>query len=545
MDTPSDTIRGYRWPPRGARRTAGRTWSLPFGRTRARFHSFEPPRPAGEAAVAASALPFRGYHWPLSEGARAASGATASQPAAAPAVGAATAQGYRWPVRTQARTARVPLWQWTVLTVFLAVMIGIFDFDRVFVVRALGIGVRGNDVVIAAMIGVAVARIMTDGMQLRLYDPAVRPFHLVMLAYAFLGLMLIVRERDISFGFVTNIQVVARLLPYFLTYFAAMLVMNSRANRLIFLRIVLGMVTFGSLYVLGQSVYGAGLPFGDNLLGRSFVPVGPQIVEKPIGIFHRSNFPIVFLTVWGFFFCLVHVMLRPRLLPGAAVALFGFAALLNMARGLYLGLALASAVLLLMMWVNRRISGRFAVYCAAAVALVLLFSLRVGFGDVGEIVSRRTISGITEYQQRTGTWKTRLVERQRFADQPLEGRGLLFGYGISGFASEIGVQFFEFGPTDLLYRGGLIGIAIVGGLLLWMVVRALRSFAPHHPPMVVATAAAVMGSLLTEVGHLPSANHFYYTYYAAAIGVMVAIMAVWSVGDGTATGDGGAATVGS
>lgn len=436
---------------------------------------------------------------------------------------AAPWRGYRWPLTTSAhQVMHTPAWHWPVAVLVVAVLFGVVDLNQVVAIDVGPLRVYGNDLIFALVCVLALYAYVGSRRRPVSHTLDGRTVLLAGAMFAVIALMMFSRDFVQSQGILGNIQALVRQLPYFLSLFLLLAFVSGERDLHMLLRIWFTVTAIGTAIVLLQSLQGTGDIFGGGPLDRLRVPPGPQITER-YGLFSRSSFPITFAAVWCFFFCLTSLLQRPSARAAAGMLWFSAAWVLNMSRGLYVGIALAFFTCLLVLVAIRVLRPAAAVAGIATAAGALLVVSYFGLGGLDDAVVRRGASAWQEYRFNTGTWASRIDEADGYFALKPRGDELLLGMGYTGTRSGLDRPFLEFGPVDLLYRGGIIGAMMLAAVLLLYTRFAFR-VARNAPRTLAACAGiATLCSIVSEIGHMPSANHFYYIYYAAVLGGAVAV----------------------
>lgn len=438
---------------------------------------------------------------------------------------AAPWRGYRWPLAAKAEWSRsTPAWHWPIAALLLTVIFGVIDLNRVFAVDTGPVRVYGNDLVFAFAMVLAIFSFVGSSRRPVALGPTFQGVLIAAGLMAVLAAVMLVRDFSQSLGILGNTQGFVRQLPYFMSFFLVLAFISGEQDLLVVLRLWFAIAAAGTAIVILQSLRGPGDLFGGSLLDQVRVPPGPQITEV-YGIFSRSNFPITFAAVWCCFFCLAALLQRPSVPAAAGVFWFSAAWILNMSRGLYIGIALAFITCLLVLLATRALRPAVAVLGIAGVGAALFLTSVMGLGGLNDAVVVRGASAWQEYRLNTGTWASRLAEADAYFALEPGGDELLLGMGYTGTRSGLDRPFLEFGPVDLLYRGGLLGAAVLAGVLLIYCRGAIRAVQSTTRPLVICAGVATLCSVVSEIGQLPSANHFYYIYYAAVLGAAVAVTA--------------------
>ena len=192
---------------------------------------------------------------------------------------------------------------------------------------------------------------------------------------------------------------------------------------------------------------------------------------------------------------------RGNLNLGVAVALLS-TAYLSHTRGIWLGMMVAAAVILLLSSAPLPLSSR-----ARAVAGLLACAFLVAFVvNADPSASHRTVSLITQRNELSTSY------RLEQAPQLLRGfrRHVVLGSGLgatlpSGFQrSKSEPWSFELSYLQLLFQLGVIGVVLLLAAPLWALYRGVRSLARADPDHRVAIAAAIggiVGLLFTSGGN--------------------------------------------
>jgi hypothetical protein len=463
---------------------------------------------------------WRGYRWPLGR-------ADDDQRAPVEPIG----RGYRWPLRqaaAPAATARrdTTWWEWSLVALLLAVAIGLLDLNRVV---AMGVGpmnVFGNDLLFAVVAVVTAGELLVTGRRpllLSRFQPL--PFF-AMAVYCLLAILMIARDYDPEAAGLANVQTIARDLPFFFTYFIVSAFIGTRRDLAVFTRLVVALAVVAAIATVLQSIHGPGELLAGLPLGEALYPPGLHIEIDSYGIFSRVVLPTIGLAVWCLYYCLAMALRRWSVPYVLGIFLFLVVITVYMARGLYVGIAAATVVFTVIMVVLGRLRLR-ALLLAAVLACFLPFTTSaIGLGDLNTAVFDRTSTAVADYQTQTGTWGSRLDQAVWYTQQEPTPTALLFGYGYRATKSELDLPFLEFGPVDLLYRGGVVGVVLFLfsiSALLYLCVRQVRL---ARSPVGRSASIALICSIAAQGVFLLSANHFYSKHYVATISCVVAIIAV-------------------
>jgi hypothetical protein len=348
-----------------------------------------------------------------------------------------------------------------------------------------------------------------------------------MALYSTLAIFMIARDFQSSGTGFGNLESLLRIAPFYMTFFIILGFVADRRDYERLTRIWFGLCITGTVLIILQSLHGTDPLFAGTGLDQVFTPPSPMITEH-YGPLHRTVFPFYFAAVWAIFYCLARWTFSPSVKWLLSAQFFSVAFIFNLARGLYFGVLCAFVAFVLLMVRTRRMVGQIMLAVTIPALIIGVTLPAVGYSDLATGIAMRVGSGLQDVQSGGGTWGGRLdqvAQFRRLAPGPVD---LWFGYGYLGVRSGLSLSFIELGFVDLVYRGGLLGAAVMGFIVFRLIVFASKTTLTGRrrgDQVLAALGIATTCSLISEVGHLPSANHFYYQYYPAMIGVVVAIIA--------------------
>jgi hypothetical protein len=391
-----------------------------------------------------------------------------------------------------------------------------------------GFNVLGNDLVILATLLFCLGKYLFSSKVI--VRPLFADFDNAKLAmWLYFGVAVMMAYRDSSYaneaGRSGLFTLFIRRVPYYATFFAVPAFVSNYNDLLKFVKVFIIVSFIGNIIIISQSFYGPGDMFRGLFISDIMSPPGPQI-KMNVGGLYRSNFAIYFACVWCFFYYLSKLFVKFTLIDFVAVFFFQFAFLLNMARGLYLGIILA---VLVVIYLNTRKDKKLpkSVFVIPVVIVVIFLSLPyLGYEKLWESMMYRFRTGLLDFGSGTGTWGKRLGQLSGISRLNFDFTSIAFGFGYNALSAKTGLPFIEIGPIDLIYRSGVVGTVILATVIVLVIRYSLQNFRSTHDLFIGSISLAIVCSIISEIGHLPSANHFYYHFYASVIGFGIGLVYV-------------------
>lgn len=298
-------------------------------------------------------------------------------------------------------------------------------------------------------------------------------FHRLELAWLILIIFLVVQSFRSPADSLAERLANIRFAQGFLLFFPSVAIMTSRRRLYIIAIVGVLFALIGTMLTIAQSRYGL-----ENLFDSPFFDAGYWAGNKGYveGEIARVNLPISNWVAFVLLVLLAQSLLQFRwwhLILGAFLLV---TIMLNFARLLWLGIAVAFTVEVLLLWLLGMWRGA-KVFRLALVLLVLVLSIGLapylGFGKLFDALQARLTEGIEYFVTGTGTWGRRLEVME--AAMELWRANPWWGVGTN--YRKIFATWIDLGLPSVLVSIGVIGLIIIiifWGICLWSGVTIAR-----------------------------------------------------------------------
>jgi hypothetical protein len=252
------------------------------------------------------------------------------------------------------------------------------------------------------------------------------------------------------------------------------------------------LAVLGTILTIAQSFHGL-----DNLFNSPFYDIGAWGGNKMyVGTFARVNLPISNWIAFVLLLLVAQGLMRLRLWHIMLGAFLAITIVLDFARSLWLAMAAAVGVIVLLYFLHGRLSipriYGFIILLLISVGLSLGLASILGFSGLYQAVLARINEGMLFFTTDTGTWGGRQVAAQLAYHiwhlNPLFGIGTDY-YPTVGFYIDLGL------PLTLVSIG-IIGMILEGSLLVvcsWVGLKAMKK--GNHkdsPSLLIITMGVVV-----------------------------------------------------